>query len=234
MPNQLSLPGTQTPTFFEYSLCSAPWAVCLMRKWHRLLKIQEILKASGGKNGEITVHSTLSPCTLFWELLRVRWEASFFILGMAPGRENRPPPRVQKPSGCVSLFSLLRHIEPLGSDFPMVSWVFWTFSDGRVGWASCRNTVLSQAWCQTLTSAGQQWRTCLPHFPWLLGKMLPVVQLNVPKVMAPVINSTSNLMLGTCLCLLKNWPFVLAGRTLYPCGSTLVWAARNLRAKFDD
>lgn len=42
----------------------------------------------------------------------------------------QPPPLIQKPSGCVSLFSLLRHIECLGSDFLTVSWVFWTFSDG--------------------------------------------------------------------------------------------------------
>lgn len=30
----------------------------------------------------------------------------------------------------------------------------------------------------------------------------------------------------------ENWPFVLAGRTLYPFASTLVWAARTLELKW--
>lgn len=50
------------------------------------------------------------------------------LLGMAS-------PGVQKPSGCVSSFSLPSHIEPLCSDFLIGSLVFWAFSDG-LSWLS--------------------------------------------------------------------------------------------------
>lgn len=81
----------------ECSPCSSPWVVCLIGKWHQLLKIQEILKALGEKNGETAVHLPLPPTTLFQELLRVgeRPPSSSW----AWPRDRHPAsPWVQKPS----------------------------------------------------------------------------------------------------------------------------------------
>lgn len=81
---------------------------------------------------------------------------------------------------CVFLFSLLSHIEPLHSDFLVVSRVFWAFSDSPSWLSFLQKRCPGPGLAPGLDFTRGMVKNVPPAFSVAVGEDAACVQLNVP------------------------------------------------------